>query len=325
MAFISLLFIGIFLVLAVIGLVLLLVSLILFLINRRRNKKGMEKKRGYKIAGIICLVFGCINIAPLVSVFLYSVFGKKVADFNESIKVVSMPERAVYHYYPDKNEYIWDADEAESRNLCKGFEASLRNESSVITYKEREYIALYVDLYDEKKIKLSKPKAYLQGMDNCYVFEIRNKIGFDLLCLKGYDNIISGWEFYGQIYCREDQCEQFLHTCKTEADYVLQKYLEDGRDLQITGADFRLADLGITEEFLDTPDDGNGIVLCDYPDKEYFLYSYGMDGLFTIECTIIGLYEGKWYCYHNYSQGEILDAHLLPEQGQRYLNSLEKE
>lgn len=199
MAFISLLFIGILLVLAVIGLVLLLVSLILFMVNRRRNKKGMEKKRRYKIAGIICLVFGCLNIAPFVCVFLYSVFGEKVADFNESIKVAAMPERAVYHYYPDENEDAWDEDETDSRKPCKEFEASLRNDSSVITYKEREYISLYYDLNEEKKIKLSKPKAYLQGMENCYVFEIRNDIGFDLLCLKGYDNIISGWEFDGQI------------------------------------------------------------------------------------------------------------------------------
>lgn len=325
MAFISLLFIGIFLVLAFFGLILLLISLILFLINWRRNKKGMEKKKKFKIAGIICLVLGCLNLAPFVMIFLYAVFGEKVADFNESIKIVSMPERAVYHYDPEKEEDAWDEDDTDSSKPSKGFEASLRNESSVITYKEKEYIALYYDLNFEKKIKLSKPKAYLQGMEDSYVFEIRNETGFDLLCLKGYDNIISGWEFYGQIYCREDQCEQFLQTCKTEAAYGLQEYREDSEDTQITGAEFQLADLGITEEFLDTLDDGNGVVLGDYPEIEYELIRYSMDGLFTIECTVIGRYEGKWYCYDNYSQGEILDAHLLPEQGQGYLDSLEKK
>lgn len=153
MAFISLLFLGIFLVLGAIGLVLLLISLIFFLVNRRRNKKGTEKKRGYKIVGMICLVFGCFNIAPIVIVFLYSVFGEKVGNFKESIKVVSMPERAVYHYYADKDKEEWEEDDTDSRKLWKGFEASFRDDSAVITYKNKEYVALNYDLHDEKKIK----------------------------------------------------------------------------------------------------------------------------------------------------------------------------
>ena len=64
MGFISLLLIGIFLLLAALGIILLLVGAILLLISLYRQKKGREKRQGFVVAGILCLVFGCIYLAP---------------------------------------------------------------------------------------------------------------------------------------------------------------------------------------------------------------------------------------------------------------------
>lgn len=73
MAFISLMLMMVFLVMAAVGLVFLLISMIFFLINRHRFKKGKEKKRRYKIAGIFFLVLSCINLAPMLFMVFLSV------------------------------------------------------------------------------------------------------------------------------------------------------------------------------------------------------------------------------------------------------------
>ena len=86
MAFISLIFMAVFFVMAAVGVVFLLIAMIFFLINKRRLKKGKEKKRRYKIAGIFFLVLSCINLAPLLFMTVMS----------ELMSMIEMVETLVY-------------------------------------------------------------------------------------------------------------------------------------------------------------------------------------------------------------------------------------
>lgn len=70
MGFISLLLIGFFLLLSVMGMILLLIGVILLLINLCRHKKGREKRHGLAVAGILCLVFGFLYLVPLALIFV---------------------------------------------------------------------------------------------------------------------------------------------------------------------------------------------------------------------------------------------------------------
>ena len=55
------------------ALLFLLIAMIFYLINRRREKKGEEKKRGYKIAGIVLLVLGAFGLAPTIEMLFRSI------------------------------------------------------------------------------------------------------------------------------------------------------------------------------------------------------------------------------------------------------------
>lgn len=333
MAFISLLFVWIFLFLAVIGLVLLLISLLLFLANRRRKKKGIEKKRLYKIAGILCMIFGCLNLAPIVVLFVWATVGENVVNAMDRMKVALMPERAILYRLPsDEEEESDDMDDNEE----SGEESEDDEEKTILLYKNKEYLPVSYPVVPveivpvDEKLEVSKPKAYLQYaaseegetyIEDEMVLEVTSNTGFDLLCtgVNDFGMVLS------QVYCRKEQCGEFWKSCQSEAQYYLQQDIGGDDDFElskVSGADFTLDNLGITAEFFDSMDDGSGETLGSYPKDEYYLSALYMDGLFTGICAYIGKYEGKWYCYDNYTYGEIWDAHLLPDEGQRFMNAL---
>lgn len=333
MAFMSLMIMGISVVMGVIGLVLLLAALILFLVNRRRKTQGQEKKQKYKIAGVVCLVLGCINLAPLLFFFLRGTVGRKVTTVANQAKLKTMPERAVlYREGSDTGEKNEAAGEEQDTWKDDLDEWELGEE--IVEYQGKEYVAVSADP-DIRMLKLSEPKAYLQYRDvdeeawedavsfQEIVYEVENQTGFDLLGIgvEG-DSPLDGVEV-NKLYCLRDQHEDLEQTYRAGAEYYLEQ--SQGGELdsrRVSEAGFQLADLGIDDAFLDRLDDKQGETLADYPKKEYDLRSTGMDGLLSDYSTTIGKYEGKWYCYSIFAFGEIEDAHLLPEKGQRYMDAL---
>lgn len=346
MAFISLLLLWIFLFMAVVGLVLLLISLLLFLVNRHRKKKGKEKKRLYKIAGILCMVFGFFNLAPLVVLFVFATVSENVANSIDSMKVALMPEHAILFALPsDEKEKSDDMDEKEESGEESEEDDGEESEEEwdedeeqnmVLLYKNKEYVPVSYSVAPveiapvDGKLEVSKPKAYLQYADSQegetyiedeMVLEVKSNTGFDLLCTGVFDFGL----VLSRVYCRKEQCEEFWKSCQSDAQYFLQRDTGGDDDFElstVSGDDFTLDSLGITAEIFDSMDDGPGETLGDYPKDEYYLSAYYMDGMFTGNCAYIGKYEGRWFCYDNYTYGEILNAQLLPDEGQRYMNSL---
>lgn len=331
MGFMSLLLIGVFLVMGVIGVLLLLAALMLFLVNRRRSKQGQEKKRSYKIAGVLCLVFGCINVVPVLYVWLYGMVGDRVTDLTNQAKLKSMPERAVLYQERPNDEELENLDEENEVDW------------GILEYQDKKYLFIPCEP-DSSKVKLSKPKAYLEyGTMSSdeeekevvedsstlreVVYEVENETGYDLLTVvdatSSWDSLWEGLDLSG-FYCCVDQYEDFIQAGRTGAEYYLEQfqgeYDDSGQRVSATG--FQLTDLGIDNAFLDSLDDGQGETLGYYPKKEYELHMIAMDGFFSDYCTTIGKYEGKWYCYSIFSFGKIKDAHLLPEAGQRYMDAL---
>lgn len=320
MAFMSLLFLWIFLFLAVIGLVLLLISILLYLANWRRKKKGKEKKRLYKIAGILCLVFGCLNLAPILVLVVWATVGENITNVIDHMKVAFMPERAILYEIPsDEEEQLDDVE-----NYKESEDETEDDEDNVaLLYKNKEYLPVFYDPVGEK-LEVSKPKAYLQYDDgedgDIYigdelVLEVTSNTGFDLLCTGRKDSGL----LLSRVYCRKDQCEDFQRSCQSEAVYYLER--TEDEDFRVSGDDFTLDNLGITVELLDSLDDGKGEVLGSNPKDEYDLSVLYIDGLFSNKCARIGKYKGRWYCYEN-TYGEIQNAHLLPDEGQRFMNAL---
>lgn len=338
MGFMSLVFMGLFLIMGVAGLFFLLAALILFLVNRHRLKKGKEKKRRYKIAGILCLVLGCFNVAPIVFIFCSSYVSTGMTNAANRIKLAMMPERAVLYRERLNDDETQGTDK---ENLDEWEDDDDEEDWTLLKYQDKEYLFIPCEP-DSSKVKLSKPKAYLEygtmssegedreGEDDSYplqeiVYEVENETGFDLLCVLGdFDSILEGIGIgLDGFYCCKDQYEDFLHTARTGAEYYLEQFQEEEENnRRVSAAGFQLTDLGIDATFLDSLDNGQGETLGDYPKNEYELHMIAMDGLFSNYCTTIGKYEGKWYCYSIFAFGKVKDAHLLPEAGQRYMDSL---
>lgn len=58
-----------------IGCLLLLISLIFHLVNLRRCKKGLQPKRVCKTIETVCLLFGCMNLIPVLMMKLLNLVG----------------------------------------------------------------------------------------------------------------------------------------------------------------------------------------------------------------------------------------------------------
>ncbi|MDE6568890.1 MAG: MFS transporter [Lachnospiraceae bacterium] len=422
MAFISLMFMMIFLVMAAVGVVFLLIAMIFFLINRHRLKKGKEKKRRYKVAGIFFLVLSGINLVPILFMtflsILMTVVGMLVDEeytpvtypiigvvglvllavaygirrwsrhryqegekpgrrtrivfrlclflgcislvpglieganrVSDHIKLAVMPERAemwIYQQEHDESEEEqddWDEEE----------------EQEVLEYKNKEYLLLPYDP-DEKKIKFSKPKAYVQyggrrsasGEEikneevkfegimyekelDSILYEVENETGYDLLCLGMYGKYMLSSYMEEAIYCRKDQYDQFIQACKADAEYYLvpQERSGDNDEEEETEKLFLSDSDWITDEMLDSVENEDGQTFP-APEKYYELHMTGMDGIVSGECDIdIGKYKDKWYYYSkcDYPDQEgcvkseedqlyVINGCLLPEKGQHYMDTL---
>lgn len=395
MAFVSMMFFWIFLAMAAVGLVFLFIAMIFLLVNRRRQKRGQEKKRGYQIAKIFFLVLAGINLAPLLFVITMSVvlefFGMAydtgIHWIMGGIGIILL----VAAFFVLKNEKrrqrrwigrvclvlgcigaapvvwslvnpmsegtsiaapLWTAVMPEQAVLVSSplEEETEAEEQEFMEYRDARWLALpYEPEEGIRKLKFSKPKAYLQyrikdlesgeetmETDGSFVYEVETGTGMDLLCtgnLGKYNSKVT----LGQLFCREDQYEQFIQDCRTDAEYYLvqkEKRSDDDYDEEEEESE-RLAipDSGwITNEMLDFVKNEQHRFLA--PETYYKLYMNGMDGMLSWECNdiCIGNYEGQWYYYNTYvfdqeddSEQEtsyVANGSLLPEEGQRCMDTL---
>lgn len=319
MAFISMFMVGLFLIMGLFGALLLLISLILFLVNRHRRKKGMNPGRVMNVVKILCLVFGCMNVAPFVFICLFAFLAEPVSNAWVNVRQVFMPKQtAVLWSYETEESEEEDEDEVEGQ---------------VLEYEGQEYISL--PHFFGEGVKCSKPKASLEygtrksgqtdgesetRLDGRFVCEVENRTDFSLICIGEYENFVFNRKVgLYDLYCLRTQYDEFLRTEYNEAEYYLE--WTDGSDhFNITEPGFGLADLGITSEFLLTLKDGQGQELKRSKDETYDLIMTSPDGIFTdAECASIKKEKKIWYCSCWYDTD---NGYPLPEEGQHFMDEL---
>lgn len=315
MVIISMFMIGLFLIMGFFGIVLLLISLTLFLVNRHRRKKGMNPGRAMSVVRILCLVFGCINIAPFAFLCLYTFLAEPVSDaagtVYGNIRQVFMPEQTAV---------LWSYQTEEK-------------EARVLEYEGQEYLPVPYEV--DEGVKCSEAKASLQygtgnpgqtdgepetGLDGMLVCEVENRTDFALVCTGEYENFVFDREVVpNEVYCLRTQYDEFLQAEYNEAEYYLE-WTDGSYHFDITESNFSLAELGITSEFLLTLGNGQGQELKHSWDETYDLIMTSQDGIFTdVVCANIKNEEKVWYCSHRYDTN---NAYPLPEEGQHFMDEL---
>lgn len=324
MAFISMFIIGLFLIMFCFGAFLLFLSLILFLINRHRRKKGMNPGRVMNVVKILCLVFGCMNVAPFVFVCLFTLLAEPV---SMAADIVWVNVRQVF--MPNQTAVLWTYETEESEED----EEKEEQPGQVLEYEGQEYIAL--PYYAGEGVNYSKPKASVEygtrkvgqtdgesetGMDGKFVCEVENRTDFSLICIGEYRNFVFDRKVEPyDLYCLRTQYDEFLQTEYKEAEYYLE-WTDGTHHFNITKPGFGLADLGITSEFLLTLKDGQGQELKSSEDESYDLIMTSTDGIFTdAECANIKKEKKVWYCSKWYDTG---NGYPLPEEGQHFMDEL---
>ncbi len=322
MGFISLLFAGIMLVMAAFGIFDLILALIFLLVSRHRRKKGVARRRGFKIAGIVFLCMGIIGLAPMLLAMVLSGIDTLQNKIQVIQKVRMMPERAESHV-----EYNEDGSYSDE----------------FILYKDKEYILVNV-VPVIPNFKLSEGKAYVDigNYRGGILYEVNTDTGYDLLIVLSESSSLDDLELddmFETLYCRRDQAEEFEQMCD---DSATQYCLYDDDEM---GEGIAPERLGICDEFLGKVASGKGDGKQEdwssQSEYQFDLYQSEMEGLFLEYCASVSCYQGKWYCFNGYAYGynghtvnwwkwypnqsENEDSTwYLPEAGQDYMNDYVK-
>lgn len=294
MAFMSLIFIGIAMIMVAVSVVCLILSLILFLVNRFRRKRGKEPKKLVRIAGIVFLVIGILNGAPILFLFIVSGVEAGVERIGQTIAEWKMPERAVYY-------------DTHSDDLH-------------LEYKDKKYVLLGLESDEEEKLKLSDAKAYVRSesegvLTGAVLYELESE-AYDLL----YDD-------EDHLYCKADEADRFMEEFHTSSKYYMYNLGDESR------REVKLKDLGLEEKDKSNLKQGpDPEKLYDIGvGHSLNLYEAGMDGKFRGLCTYLEGpdSEGNWYVRRDVGtlwwgdeEYELLDSVYLPEKGCRYMDSL---
>lgn len=294
MAFMGLVFIGIAMLMIAVSVVCLVLAMILFLVNRFRRRRGKEPKKLVRIAGIVFLVIGILNGAPILFLCIINGVRKTVGRVQEGITERKMPERAVFYDEDSMNLYL--------------------------KYKGEKYALLGLEA-DKERIKLSEGKAYIR-------FKTEDRLSSDILYeveSEPYDLL---YDDEAHLYCKEEDADSFMKAYHASSTYYLSDDEEWEKEVQLEDLGVKEKErekLTLGPDFEDYIDVGVEYSLT--------LYESGMNGKFRGVCTYLEGpdSEGNWYLRRDVGQWwedggyEHMDSAFLPEKGCRYMDSLMEE